>query len=331
MSCQISIIVPTFKRQASLKRLLESIARQSWPRETLEVIIVDDQSGESLNGVVQEFSNAYAVRWMTSEIKGRPGARNAGAEAANGDMLIFVDDDMELQAGFIDGHVKAHEEFPNCVVSGRIVSARNSTIIWNILLDERFDLHEKHVAKSPDNLEFTCVFTGNLSLKRDIFRKLGGFDEVTFTYYGGEDFDFGIRCCKAGITIVHAHFAVARHFERDVNRRNFAEKTRWAAASMIVLLNKHKKLVLSEPSLAGFPCPLPGVYKPARKTWKAIIWKIFLFPPFLEIGLWMAEFLWRYLNLDIARKIARICSAYYYQRYLCAATKKIWQPPALGN
>ena len=86
----ISIIIPTFKRQASLRRLITSILKQNYPLDKFEVIVVDDQSGEDLSGLINDFCNQNLLCfWIRSKTKGRPGARNTGAEKAKGKILII--------------------------------------------------------------------------------------------------------------------------------------------------------------------------------------------------------------------------------------------------
>lgn len=327
----ISVIIPTYKRRYSLKRLLDSFVQATYNKRQFEVIVVDDQSGEDISRLVNQFRDILNVSLLTSRIKERAGARNTGAEASKGDILIFLDDDMELKPGFIEGHLNAHEKWPNAVVVGRIDSACDQNSIWNDLVDRRFDLMKKHVSRSLEDLPFTCTFTGNLSVKKNNFNKIGGFDDKTFGYYGGEDFDFGIRAKAFGIRIVYAEEASALHHEDRMVRKKFMAKIRWAAFSMVNLLNKHKRLVLEEPAMTGFPCSLPGVYTPGGKSWKEMVKKILKTPPVTEAILWLADSAWRFFSKSGGMKLARVGNRFYYERHLCHAVEKIWQMPANGN
>ena len=229
---------------------------------------------------------------------------------------------MELEAGALEAHMLAHEANAHCLVCGKITPALHFSSLWNELIDKRFDMQKKH-ATIVDTPTITSVFTGNLSIQSMTFHELSGFDEDTFAFYGGEDFDFGIRCRNQQIRIMHVPEAAALHYERPYNRVMFMRHLQWAAVSMAVLLNKHRNLVNNDFAFKGFPCALPGIYNPGGKQWKNVIKRILCTPPLLEMGfIIIGVFGWGNTG-TIALKPAMFLKQLYYERNLARAIKAL--------
>src|SRR5688572_23871683 len=90
----VSIVIPAYNAEHLLGRALESIRAQE-PSPT-EVVVVDDGSTDGTPDLARGFDG---VRLVQQSNKGLPGARNAGASAATGGLLFFLDADDELMPG----------------------------------------------------------------------------------------------------------------------------------------------------------------------------------------------------------------------------------------
>ncbi len=89
MTPRFSVIIPAFNAAATLARAIESVRAQSWPAH--EIIVVDDGSSDATAQVAAGFGDA--VRLIRQPNRGVSVARNAGAAAASGDWLAFLDAD----------------------------------------------------------------------------------------------------------------------------------------------------------------------------------------------------------------------------------------------
>ena len=87
---------------------------------------------------------------------------------------------------------------------------------------------------------FHCA-TGNLSLRREAFRRIGGFDE-RFQVYGWEDTDFGYRAAQAGLRLLCNPRALSYHHDYAINFKADGERIRQAARSVWTLFDKHPEL-----------------------------------------------------------------------------------------
>lgn len=280
----ITLVIPTYHNRAGLARLLRSVAGQNWQKEKLEVIVVDDRSGEDLTKTIKGFQDRLNVKLIVSEVKGRPGARNTGAKSAKSDLLIFIDDDMELSYDYLREFTAAHQSRPDAVLVGRIEPALAKDSLWNILHDARFESQQKKAAENPADLPYTCLFTGSLLVPRMFFEKIGRFDQITFSHYGGEDFDFGLRCRDAGIKLGYAEKARAIHKQNKVGFNQYLKKAIWEAKSLAGFLAKHRALLANESVRWEFLGEMPGFEVKLSTPGKQAIKRI-LSLPFISAAL----------------------------------------------
>jgi GT2 family glycosyltransferase len=89
MTPRFSVVIPAFNAAATLARAIESVRAQSWPAH--EIIVVDDGSTDATAGIARQFGDV--VRLIQQNNSGVSVARNAGAAAATGDWLAFLDAD----------------------------------------------------------------------------------------------------------------------------------------------------------------------------------------------------------------------------------------------
>ena len=117
MPIPISVIIPTYKASAWIEETLESVVRQTYPADSLEILVVDDASPDDTVSIVRRFLGRYLLnsRVVEREVNAGPGAtRNAGWTMARGDWIQFLDQ---------DDQVAPHES--NCRRNSRV--ARQTT------------------------------------------------------------------------------------------------------------------------------------------------------------------------------------------------------------
>src|SRR5512146_58456 len=102
-----SVVIPTRQRSAVLRETLESLGRQT--EKYFEVIVVVDGEDAGTRSLAETYKAAFPLRWIcVREHKGQASARNAGAAAAESDILIFLDDDTRPVPEWIRHHLKHH-------------------------------------------------------------------------------------------------------------------------------------------------------------------------------------------------------------------------------
>ncbi|MFL5576568.1 MAG: glycosyltransferase [Gemmatimonadaceae bacterium] len=169
----ISVVIPSFNREQLIARQLAALAAQRWDGEW-EVIVADNGSTDHTVAVVESFRDRLpALRVVdASDHRGAGHARNVGARAARGACLLFVDDDDEVQSGWLAAMAAALErhDFVACATDYELLNptalarARGEPQRWNLLR-----------ASYPPHL----LFAGGcgLGVRRELHERVGGFDE----------------------------------------------------------------------------------------------------------------------------------------------------------
>ncbi len=90
----LSIVIPTFNRRASLAKVLTGLEIQTCSSKSYEVIVVSDGSTDGTDRFLQEYRPSFALRPVYQSNQGVGSARNIGVEHAKSDYILFLDDDV---------------------------------------------------------------------------------------------------------------------------------------------------------------------------------------------------------------------------------------------
>lgn len=180
----LSIVIPTFNRRESLLLTLDGLARQDYPASQFEVLVVSDGATDGTDDFVRGYAGhaPYALFLLAQSNAGPARARNRGIEAAQGEIVVFLDDDVEPCPGFLAAHARHHQSRENAVVIGPLspdpaVSHREPPWIgW-----EHAMLQKQYVGWATGF--FTEVnpcnfYSGNASVRRAQLLAVGGYDEA---------------------------------------------------------------------------------------------------------------------------------------------------------
>jgi GT2 family glycosyltransferase len=200
----ISIVIPTCNRTESLARCLEQLGGAP------EIIVSDD--GRTL--ATRQLISVHfpEVRWSQGPRRGPAANRNHAARYASGEWLAFVDDDCVPDRTWLD-------EIARAITDSDVVEGKT------VCLGKTHHPLEEVVENLTGGLLWSC----NLAIRRDVFERLGGFDE-DFLEAGGEDLEFAWRIRQMGLTVRYVPEAVVFHparrlpFGKWINR---AFQTRW--------------------------------------------------------------------------------------------------------
>lgn len=178
----VSVVIPTYRRDAELRRCLERVLSQDWPPESLQVVVVDDANSDSTDEVVGEAEIAHPamqVLLLAGNHGGPAAARNAGWRAATGEVIAFIDDDaFPADERWIAEGVSRLMEGESVLVSGSVSVPAN---------DRPTDFQ-----KNVQRLETADFLTCNAFALRSALEEVGGFDE-RFTAPFREDSDLQYR------------------------------------------------------------------------------------------------------------------------------------------
>jgi GT2 family glycosyltransferase len=189
---KISVVIPTYKRDASLAVCLEALRGQVDER-IAEVVVTDDAGPSSPTAamVAQRFPFA---RWVAGPHRGPAANRNRGAALATGEFVLFLDDDVEPGPTLIDGYARAIDPQVS-VYEGRTTCRAG--------LRSPFEV-------SPINETGGWLWSCNMMIRRSLLLEMGGFDEQ-FPQAHMEDVAFRERLKGMGVQSRFVRDAVVDH------------------------------------------------------------------------------------------------------------------------
>lgn len=204
------MVIPTYNRRNSLLRTLGALTGQTLSPEQFEVIVVSDGSPDDTRDHVHSGDYPFRLRFMEQVNSGPSVARNTGARAACGEVIVYVDDDIEPVADFLKVHFDAHQNDNTLVLIGPQSMPPGERFPVHIAWEHRM-LEKQYVRfnsgewqAGPNNL-----YSGNFSVRRMWLLKCGGFDP---SFKRQEDVELGFRLEKLDL---HFRFdATANGFHR---------------------------------------------------------------------------------------------------------------------
>jgi GT2 family glycosyltransferase len=119
----ISICICTYNRSESLRRTLDSLAKQDdIDSDAVEVLVVDNNCTDGTSNVVESFGEKLPIRYVKEHQQGLSHARNRAAADFRGDVLLFTDDDIRFERGWLTAYRDAIRRFPDAdYFGGRIL------------------------------------------------------------------------------------------------------------------------------------------------------------------------------------------------------------------
>ncbi len=207
VSPHVSIVIPVHGKIEYTLACLRSIANAT-PTEPFEVIVVDDASPDNTAAVLGEVAG---LRLICNESNlGFVGSCNAGATAARGEFLVFLNNDTQVTAGWTEGLLRCFELHPDAGIAGsqlvypdgRLQEAGawvfSDASAWNI---GRFSSRKDPSLRYARTVDY--VSGASLAIPRDFFLSLGGFDmRYAPGYYEDTDLAFAARAVGRSVWYV---------------------------------------------------------------------------------------------------------------------------------
>ena len=240
MTLRFSAIIPTFNREADLERCLISMLDQDIPPDQWEVIVINDGGTKSIETVIRRLATRFKgnLRYAWKENAGPAVARNCALDMAQGDLLLFLNDDVIFAPGYFRAHLAAHERQPGHAVRGNTRwhpdVLRTPFMQWiaqNVLFYYLID--------DPLDITYEYFHTLDLSVHRKWFEE-DRFDE-SFRDASLEDTEIGVRLMKKGMRLQFAPDAICYHYHfYDFSRH--LQKMKINAENSIKVVERHPEL-----------------------------------------------------------------------------------------
>jgi glycosyltransferase involved in cell wall biosynthesis len=214
---KISIIVISHNEERNISECLESLLSLDYPKDSYEIIIVDS-SNDGTRDIVRKYQG---VRLFLSDHKGFSPKRNVGIREAHFELIAFIDADCIAPPQWLNKiQIKIHDQKVGAVTSS-VLPPPNSPFIGKLIAclgkpgggAIGYDSYFKKLERGIDS-----VATGNSLFKRSVLTKVGGFDEQTSLYAGGEDWDISKRILATGDVLEFEPDAFVYHKTRNLKQ-----------------------------------------------------------------------------------------------------------------
>jgi glycosyltransferase involved in cell wall biosynthesis len=220
----------TYNRAALLERVLDACFEQTVDASEYEVVLVNDGSTDATPEVIARAAERATCRFVViNQVNsGLAKGRNAGIARATGERIIFIDDDVLPLPNFVEEHLRSHQRAPKAIVRGAAINVENfddlPMAIWGL-----------------KDYSGNFFWTTNVSVPLATIRAIGGFND-SFSEYGWEDIDVGLRLRFGGVRAVFNRKALVFHYKprpRSGNVEKMIAQARAQARTAVQLAAIH--------------------------------------------------------------------------------------------
>ena len=206
----VSIVIPNYNGERKLERFFESLLKQDYPLDHVQVCIGDDNSTDGSLEIIARYRDRLNIKCERSENhRGRSATANLALKLTDGDICIICDNDFELNQSFISCHVKRHQQAIHTIVVGALENRHTSPSIYTEFLDLFQARHNHYCKRRASSLPF-IYFRANASFKKCELDAFDWFNE-DFHVWGYEDVELGYRLARKGFRFIYEPGAVAFH------------------------------------------------------------------------------------------------------------------------
>ena len=228
-----SVIIPSYNAEKTLGDCLEGLEHQSVARDEYEVIVVDDGSIDGTSRTAKGFD----VKYIFQANQGPASARNTGAHAARGDIILYTDADCIPDYRWVEEMVRPFNDPGVIAVKGAYRTSQSQLVarFAQAEFEDRYDFLQSKTS-------IDMVDTYSAGFRKKIFQAMGGFDEG-FPVANNEDTELSYRLASQGHKLVFNPRAIVYHFHPDTLMRYLRIKFKRGYWRMVVYRRFPEKAV----------------------------------------------------------------------------------------
>lgn len=242
-----SVLVPAKNEELLLPRILEGLLHQNYPKERVEIVVIDDGSTDATAAVCREYAEKSRgrIRLLSGESsRGKPSALNRALNILSGDIVAVFDADNVPEPDALRNAAKCFEDESVTAVQGRTMAINSDVNMLTkfVSLEEAFwyeaYIRGKDALKLFVHLKGSCQF-----IRKEALLSLGGWSEGHLT----EDMEISARLTEKGHRIRYSPDVRAWQETPESLTQMFRQRVRWYRGSMEVALRYGR--LISKPSL----------------------------------------------------------------------------------
>lgn len=298
----VSVIIAARNEEQNIRPCLESVSRLTYPKELLEVVVVNDHSMDGTEAIIREYARNFPFIKLhvategETQFKGKTNAVIQGIDITDGDIILFTDADCVVPGGWVEETVKYYNDERIGVVAG-FTSLKSTRMFQAIQALDWFVLFS--IAAAAIRLHFPVTAVGNnLSVRRKAYDAVGGYRKIPFSITE----DYALFHAVTSRTAYHAKFpldpgTLVQSLPCETWGELFRQKKRWftggadmdvKSISLFAIGYIFKSLLLLNVVFNGLPAILvPFLLKlcsdylllrPALKTFKRTDLLLYIIP-----------------------------------------------------
>ena len=237
----LSVAIASYNRRERLAQVLQALAAQSYPPERYEVVVVLDGSTDGSAEHARTLDLPYRLRLLEQDNRGLAASRNRGGREAGAPVVVFLDDDIEPEPGFLAAHAAAHRGGPG-VALGTCPPATLGTDLISMRMRHWWADYYRRRSEPDHHWTYVDFGDGNVSFAREVLESSGGWDEqFARETVRRQDWELGIRLLQSGVRFVDCAGARgAHHF--DPSFATALRNRRVEGRSDVLLATKHPQV-----------------------------------------------------------------------------------------
>lgn len=218
----VSIIVPCFNEEKTVAKTIISLLGLNYPKDRLEIIVVDDGSQDNTLKIAREFEKK-GVKIVHQKNSGKYTAVNKGISISNSELIGCLDADSEVHPEALESMISYFENDKIAAVIPVMIVKNPKTLIQYI---QRVEYNVGVFVKwAHSNINAIHVTPGPFSIfKREVIKKIGGFKHAHNT----EDMEIALRIQENGYRIVNCPIAKVYTVTPDTLKKLYKQRVRWA-------------------------------------------------------------------------------------------------------
>lgn len=241
----VSILIPAHNEEVVIEQTLQAMVNLHYPKDRLEVIVINDNSSDRTGAIVDAYSAQYSFIHAVHTApphggKGKSGALNQGLKRSTGEIIVVYDADNTPEPDAIRylAHGLHHDPKAGAVVGKfRVVNARRN-LLTRLINIETLTFQWLAQAGRWFWFKMTTIPGTNFAIRRSILEQLGGWDEQALS----EDTELSIRVYDCGYYIRFFPAAITWEQEPENLKVWWRQRTRWARGNLYVIFKYLFKL-----------------------------------------------------------------------------------------
>ncbi len=234
----VAVIVPCWNEASTLAETCTSLLALDYPKDKLDIILVDDGSTDSTSSIMTQFANHPQIHILRKENGGKHTALNAGIAATSAELIGCLDADSFVEPDSLIEMVSCFEDSTVAAATAAMSVYRPKNILQRMQNAEyTFGITLRHSLSSVNGLYVT---PGPFSFyRRSVVNALGGFRYGHQT----EDMEMALRIQKAGYKIANAPRARVYTKAPDTLPKLVKQRTRWTSGFLRNIFGEYRDLI----------------------------------------------------------------------------------------